>query len=233
MSTNDNPSPLARRSFFARLGAGAAAFGMAMNAGPAGAQAPPATPFVPTKHALDDWFDETTAKHRLFLDTTTVAGIGHAIFWSGNFLNASRSYELADHESAVIIGVRHESTPFSFNDAMWAKYGAALAEHAAYSDPAAAKAPAINLMMSTTVRTLANRGVTIEAVAKRGVRLSVCMLATRAIAGIAARTAGASVDDVYKELIANLAVPGAHMVPAGIVAVNRAQERGYTFNYVA
>jgi intracellular sulfur oxidation DsrE/DsrF family protein len=36
---------------------------------------------------------------------------------------------------------------------------------------------------------------------------------------------------VFKELTENL-VPNGHMVPAGIVAVNRAQERGYTFTYV-
>jgi intracellular sulfur oxidation DsrE/DsrF family protein len=34
-------------------------------------------------------------------------------------------------------------------------------------------------------------------------------------------------DAVYKELVANV-IPDAHMVPAGVVAVNRAQEYGYT-----
>ena len=37
--------------------------------------------------------------------------------------------------------------------------------------------------------------------------------------------------DIFKELTENL-IPNAHMVPAGIVAVNRAQERGYSFAYV-
>jgi hypothetical protein len=37
--------------------------------------------------------------------------------------------------------------------------------------------------------------------------------------------------DVYQELVAHL-VPHGHIVSAGIVAVNRAQERGYTFAYV-
>ena len=41
----------------------------------------------------------------------------------------------------------------------------------------------------------------------------------------------ASTDDIYKELAANL-LANSHLVPAGIVAVNRAQERGYTFAYV-
>jgi intracellular sulfur oxidation DsrE/DsrF family protein len=36
------------------------------------------------------------------------------------------------------------------------------------------------------------------------------------------------VEKINEELIANV-VNNSHMVPAGIVAVNRAQERGYSF----
>ena len=42
---------------------------------------------------------------------------------------------------------------------------------------------------------------------------------------------GGNADAIFKELTENL-IPGGHMVPAGIVAVNRAQERGYSFSYV-
>jgi intracellular sulfur oxidation DsrE/DsrF family protein len=38
---------------------------------------------------------------------------------------------------------------------------------------------------------------------------------------------GATADTIYNEMVANL-VPNARIVPAGIVAVNRAQERGYS-----
>ena len=60
--------------------------------------------------------------------------------------------------------------------------------------------------------------------------LAVCQLATRAAAATIARQTGAKPDDVYQELASNL-VPNAHIVPAGIIAVNRAQERGYSFAY--
>jgi intracellular sulfur oxidation DsrE/DsrF family protein len=55
-------------------------------------------------------------------------------------------------------------------------------------------------------------------------------MATRNLAGIVAKIAGADTDAIYKELVSNL-LANAHMVPAGIVAVNRAQERGYSFVY--
>jgi intracellular sulfur oxidation DsrE/DsrF family protein len=62
--------------------------------------------------------------------------------------------------------------------------------------------------------------------AKRGVRFAVCSMATRAASQLIATKSGANVDAVFKELTENL-VQGGCMVPAGIVAVNRAQERGY------
>src|SRR5436190_850108 len=45
-----------------------------------------------------------------------------------------------------------------------------------------------------------------------------------------ARAVGSSANEIYDELAANL-VSNSHLVPAGIVAVNRAQERGYSFVY--
>ena len=68
-------------------------------------------------------------------------------------------------------------------------------------------------------------------VVENGVRFAVCSLATRGAANVIAQKTGQSVDAAFKELTDNL-IPNGHMVPAGIVAVNRAQERGYTFTYV-
>lgn len=48
---------------------------------------------------------------------------------------------------------------------------------------------------------------------------------------IADRTGG-NVDELYRELVDNR-VPNSHMVPAGVVALSRAQEHGYTFGYVS
>jgi len=56
----------------------------------------------------------------------------------------------------------------------------------------------------------------------------VCQMATRGIAGQIARATNQTQDAVLNELISNL-LDNAHMAPAGIVAVNRAQERGYAF----
>ena len=63
--------------------------------------------------------------------------------------------------------------------------------------------------------------------AGQGVQFAVCAMATRRLAGQIAR-GGGNVDAVFAELGANLVTNG-RLVPAGIVAVGRAQERGYSF----
>ena len=60
-----------------------------------------------------------------------------------------------------------------------------------------------------------------------GVQFAVCSMATTRISGTIARATGGDAKTIFTELTANL-VDNARMVPAGIVAVSRAQERGYT-----
>jgi intracellular sulfur oxidation DsrE/DsrF family protein len=228
---------LARRSFLSRIAAGAGAFGAAFGgASVAQAQSAPAAAggFQPTRHAEDDWFDQTTAKHRFFYDTTTAAAYGQALFFARNYFVASASgYKLGDADVAQVICMRHESTSFAFTDAMWAKYGAALSERADnFVDPKTKQVPTTNLYLAGGYgEALKNVNVTIDQMAKRGVRFAVCAMATRAAAQLAAQKTGGNADAIFKELTENLVMNG-HMVPAGIVAVNRAQERGYSFAYV-
>src|SRR5262245_6275266 len=216
---NDIPSrqPVARRSFLARLGAGAAAFGAAFSVGErqAGAQTTASGPWQPARHAEDDWLEEGRAKHRFFFDTSNVRGLGYAIFWANNYCTVNRGtpYGLTDPDSSVVICLRHESAPFAFSDAMWAKYGAALSQHAAFTDPRTKQPATVNLYQASGENeALTNRGVTLNALIGHGVRFAVCMLATRGIAGRAARATGGNVDDIYKELVDNK-IANAHMVP--------------------
>jgi len=224
---------VARRSFLSRFGTGAAAFAAALAARRADAQPAPAPP-SPPRHAEDDWMDVPAAKHRSFFDATSPAGFGRGLLFANNFFTGSQNgYSLKDADSAVILSARHEATPFTYNDAMWAKYGQELSVRARnFIDPKTKAVPVINVYLAAGYGELGSMGVTVDAMTKRGLRFAVCSLATRAAAGMIARRTGATVDDVIKELAANL-VPNAHLVPAGVVAVNRSQERGYTLLVVS
>src|ERR1017187_5804117 len=97
-----------------------------------------------------------------------------------------------------------------------------------FEDPKTKKAPIINVFTSGDYgRLLTNRGTTVDSILKHGVQLAVCSSATRGLAGVIATKAGAKTDDIFAELTSNL-LSNSRMVPAGIVAVSRAQERGYT-----
>jgi intracellular sulfur oxidation DsrE/DsrF family protein len=142
------------------------------------------------------------------IDTTTPAGFENALLYVGNYFTANVSgYGLTDKDLAVVIVARHDSTPFAYTDSMWAKYGPSLALRSGSVDPTK-RPPATNLYRQR-----------VDNLITRGVHLAVCQIAD---------ANGGKVDDVYAELTANL-FANAHMVPAGIVAVNRAQERGYSF----
>jgi intracellular sulfur oxidation DsrE/DsrF family protein len=225
------PSSQERRSFLTRLNAGAASLAALAVGGAAIAQGKPgpAAQWEPARHDKDDWLDKQATKHRLVFDTTTPEGLAEALAFAGNFIRVNRTdYGLQESDLAVVIIVRFHSTPFGYNDAMWAKYGTAMAAQSRFEDPKSKAAPKANVFESEEYGDLmANRGMTLDALFKQGVQLAVCSVATRAYAGAIAAAVGGNADAINSELIANR-VSTSRMVPAGIVAVSRAQERGYT-----
>jgi intracellular sulfur oxidation DsrE/DsrF family protein len=228
-------APVARRSFLAKVGIGMSAWTASFGAAQARAQTASTADasekaWRPTRHAQDDWFDRLPGQHRFVVDTTSYEGFGEALRYVSNFYAANQSgYGLGNSDLAVVIIARHMSTVCAFNDAMWSKYSEALAARAKAQDPSTKQAPKVNLYNAAAlVGQLPSGGVTLDSLLKRGVHLAVCEMATRFLATGVAKASGGTVDAAYAELTANL-VGNAHMVAAGIVAVNRAQERGYTF----
>ncbi len=228
MSTQLTPK---RRSFLLGLNHRVTALTALAFGGVAAAQAKtkPAPPWAPTLHEKDAWLDKPQAKHRLVFDTTNGQGFGEALAFAGNYMRVNGvDYGLQDSDLSVVIVARHHSTAFAYTDAMWAKYGAPLATQAGFEDPKTKQAPTLNVYNSPDYgRVSPNRGTTIDSLVKRGVQFAVCSTATRAFAGAIAAKVGSTPDAIFNELIANL-VPNARMVPAGIVAISRAQERTYT-----
>jgi intracellular sulfur oxidation DsrE/DsrF family protein len=208
-----------RRSFLARLQgltSTAALFGAAAPSSSIGQSAASSSPFVPARHEQDNWFDELPGKHRVVFDTFMSEMFGEAVGFVGNYVSASKSaYELTDKDIAVVLTVRHQTAPFSFNDAMWAKYGKQFSDRMKFVDPKTKQPPTVNLY-----------GAQLDRLSKSGMHLAICRLTTRAYTQIIANAFGTKADDVFNELAANTVAPG-HFVPAGIVAVTRAQERGY------
>ena len=221
-----------RRSFLSRVVAGAAIIGgTVFRSESAAAQSSAPAPWRPVRHAQDDWLDQVPGGHRFIIDSTTASGLGSALLFANNFFVANQQgYGLGNADAAVVIVLRHNSTGFAFTDAMWAKYGAAMGEAAGnFDDPKTKTKPTINVYNSGAyLGALPNGGVTFDTLVGRGVHFAVCQMASRRFAGVIANAHKLDAEAVYKELTSNL-IRNSHMVAAGIVAVNRAQERGYAF----
>ena len=233
---DSTPDPkLPRRSFMARLAASVAALSgaSAMGASSAKAQTAAGPPWQPARHSQDDWFDALPGKHRFFFDATTPTGAGDALQFTSNFLFASKSgYQLGDDDNAVVIGLRHWATAFAFSDAIWAKYGVVFTERSKFTDPKTNAPPTINVYLTKGYGlTLNNREVTFQDAIGHKIQFAVCDMATRALSGMIAAKMSLKADEVYGELKA-AAHQNTHFVPAGIVAVNRAQERGYAIQHI-
>jgi intracellular sulfur oxidation DsrE/DsrF family protein len=223
----DSSTHVRRRSFLSRAGVTAAAVGLGGVA--AHAQGGSGGRFQPARHTQDDWLDAVPGKHRLFLDALTGPGAGDALLFAGNFLNNSKAaYSMADSDNAVVICLRHFATPFAWNDSIWAKYGEPFTQMLTkINDPKTGKAPAINLYrVSSYGMQLNNLGTTIDDLVKRGVQFAVCDTATKFTATQLAQATKGDMDAIYKDLTSNT-IPSSRYVSAGIVATNRAQERGY------
>ncbi len=220
-----------RRSFLNWMNKGAGSL-LAVAAGSAvvaKAQSGGGARWEPARHDKDDWLDKASYKHRLVFDTTTPEGLGEAMAFAGNYIRVNRTdYGLQNGDLSVVIVVRHRSTAFAYSDAIWAKYGAPMATRAKTEDPKTKVAPKANYYNSAEYgEMLPNRGTTFDALFKQGVQLAVCAVATRGVATAIVEASGGNVDAINSELIASIS-GNSRMVPAGIVAVNRAQERGYS-----
>lgn len=207
----------ARRRFLARLGIGSAALGafvgraLPLNAKQA----------APRRHAVDDWMDALPSAHRMVFDGSSAQKFDDLRAYASNVFTANRNgYGLTNSDIGVLIVLRHTATSYAFNDAMWAKYGEVFAQDVKLEGKPPAANPA----------NLTSSDAPLDALSRDGAHFAVCAMATRRLAGLAARATGGTTDAVFEELGRNL-VTNARLTPAGIVAVGRAQERGFAFGY--
>jgi intracellular sulfur oxidation DsrE/DsrF family protein len=218
----------ARRSLVTGVGVAVAGLAAGAVAGRATAQTASAATagFEPARHALDAWLDEATGSHRIFVDSSTGLGGAEALLYSTNLFNAHRNaYEGNDSDMDIVICFRHFSTPFGYNDTIWKKYGEAI--HQVVQFPEADQAPDVNPMNVAGDPASANAGVTVDSLVARGATIAICENATRFFSGQLAAASGASANEVFEEITAN-AVEGGRFVSAGVIALTRAQEYGYS-----
>ncbi len=204
-----------RRDLLTGLGALAAAG--AIGATPVAAQGGQPPVFTPVMHAEDAWMSALPGKHRIVLDVVSAERVSDGLRFASNLLNAHKSgYGLEDSDLAIVVCLRHAATPYGYDNALWATHGKII-------DAEADPLPTGNPFNSGNRTPLAD-------LAKRGVHFMICGVASRGLAGRIAGQGG-DVDAVLKDMTTKL-ISGARIVPAGVIGVTHAQERGYALLYV-
>ena len=227
-----------RRSFMGRMFGAAAAAGLSV----AGTRAVAA---AETGH--DDWIQEVKGTHRCLFDFPQHKN-GFPLLHILNYLN---TYSTAYKTGAGQVGAvgtfysagSQASIPLAFNDAIWSKYelgayaGLKDAEGKPYTRNVFNRPTEkeLHLLMqaidSPTIPALAGAvpGLGIENLQKMGAKFILCNNALGIwCLELEARGKGKAAD-IDKDLRANL-LPGVTIVPAMVIAIDKAQEAGIKYN---
>ena len=205
-----------------------------VTAASSGARAQASHSWSPAMEPQDNWLDDTPARHRQVFDTISPDGVARALTFTHTFYAANKeAYGIEAKDLAVVMILRAGSTGFGFNDTFWSKYSAGLAKRIKVTDPVTKSEAAINIYNAADrASLLPTNGLTFDALARMGGRFAICSVASRKLAAALAADMGASADAISAEMTASM-IASARMAPAGIVAVNRAQEHHYALCYAA
>jgi intracellular sulfur oxidation DsrE/DsrF family protein len=220
------PTSIPRRFFVSRLALGAAALGTTSGLACA-SPAPPAAASSTPPDELETWLATFKAANKCIYDCVQAPGASDGILFARNLLTLSNEkLGTKDADMSILVSFRHFATPFGYNDAMWAKYPpfAALLK---FDDPKTKKPAARNVPLHDEVEGFSD--ASLPGLKARGVQFAVCGAATSFIAGMLAGKTG-DAKAIEAELAANL-VPGARLVPAGVVVVQRAQKAGFAYTF--
>lgn len=186
--------------------------------------------FMPARHEEDAWLGAASGSHRVFIDSATTNGGVTALNYANNvLLGHTEGYGGDESDIDIVVCFRHGSTPLGYNDAMWEKYGEQLSRIMRFNDPDTDQPFSMN-PMNMDRSNFANRGNTIPSLIERGVSYAICNKATRSFSGSIARMTGGDAEAIYQDLRANN-IPNSRFVAAGVVALTRSQEYGYSLLY--
>lgn len=180
----------------------------------------------------EDWMKKINGKHRIVYDVTEP----HHQFpfvWPRVFLLTNEATGTPSGDCSVVVILRHNAIPFAMDHHLWAKYKFGemfhvtdvntnqTAEKNPYWKPAPGtyKFPGIGPV-----------SIGINELQESGVQFLVCDAALTVMSAVAAGNNG-NAAEVKKEWVAGV-LPGIHIVPSGVWAVGRAQEKGCGYCFV-
>jgi intracellular sulfur oxidation DsrE/DsrF family protein len=205
------------------LAVGACATGRSTNEAPLPA-APPATKEGPWDSS---WLDQLTAKHKQIFDVSAYAD-GGGLFYAKNYFNAHRdAFGMTYPDVQAVLGIHGDAYPIVFGDAIWARYD--LGRRVKAKDPRTGK-PALRNVLWQPREGEEMYEYSVNALQPRGAKFILCNNVLRFVTRTLAQETRATYDATRAGLIAGL-LPNVTVVPAMVVALGLAQERGCAYVY--
>jgi hypothetical protein len=169
--------------------------------------------------SFEAWLNRITGKHKMLFDAPEVND-GMPVIWPRVWLNGNNeNYGTKDADNSAVIVLRHSAIPIAMKDDVWAKYKLGEVFHVKDGDAPAVKNGFADVMP------LPLPGTGLKALLASGAQVGVCNVALTVYSGMVAQKMGADPAAVKADWVAAL-LPGCQVVPSGVLAVARAQEKG-------
>ena len=144
-----------------------------------------------------------------------------------NFLNSYNDvYRIPDAKLSAVVGLRHFAIATALTDDIWSRYR--VAEFVQAMDPTTKTPYMRNFLNHPHEGDMMFPNASVDKLVARGVQFTCCNVALGAVSGLLSKNAGVTPEVAKAEWTAGL-LPGVTLVPSGVLAVNRAQEKGCTY----
>lgn len=173
-----------------------------------------------------DWLDQVDAPNRMLFDAPSSNG-GVPLVHALNYLNSWNAAGVADGEVDAVVSLYGATTFHGLDDAMWERYG--LGEVMGESDLSGAPFTTNPWRTAPLFDGSALPPASIEALSGRGATFLLCNNALTYFAGKVAAARGLDADAVYADMQAHI-LPEVTLVPAMVVALDRAQQAGISYH---
>lgn len=226
--TDEQVTP--RREFLGALTTGVASLGMAAFVPSQPALATPEPVSASNIHEADAWFNTIKGKHKVVFDATRP----HEVLpfaWPRVFLLTNAATGTPEADNSVVVVLRHYAIPYAFEDRIWEKYK--FGDVVKADDPKTGK-PALRNPFAKPqpgdfkVPGVGEVAIGINELQASGVKFCVCDVAMTVMANTLAPMMNQKAEDIKKDWLAGL-LPGIQVVPSGVWALGRAQEKGCAY----
>ena len=184
---------------------------------------------LPQNRGSDAWLDQLKGKHRQLFDAPDPDG-GTVLRHVRSYLDVWRdAYGVPERDISVVVTLYARTTPLGLQDVMWDKYklGAALNLTDATTNAPLARNYFAHPQTGDQVADGTPES-SMEALQRRGVKFLLCNNALQRWSGRLEKQSLGTAAEIHADLTAH-ALPGVVIVPDAIIAMTKAQERGFGY----